>query len=399
MANDSRMYAGMGAAPMPAQVAAPMPAQAAPQRQGLLGGFFGPEGRDARARLAIGLEGLTMNPNQALIGQLQSGIEDRKIEGERNRTLEWLSTLNTPEAQRALQYAQATGDIVGAAKMALTPADPLEAINLEKAKIELQKLKSGSDADPNVQSSSILRDFSGVVLTMKDGSVQVRTVGGQVLSGEDALAFVRKSQENYAATEQSIYGAREAGKLESQAELGGAAAAAVEEGKLAPQTAKEYFKQSEAVASSIRNMDSAIQAINEGAQSGVVYNMLPNVTVASAELQNAKNRLGLDVIGSVTFGALSEGEMRIAMDTAVPSGLGPQELKVWLERKKQAQTKMLYALQEAALHFASGGSQEDYYRKIGIQSGAVAPLPSPEVTNAPTGTTRLRFNEETGDIE
>jgi hypothetical protein len=99
-----------------------MPAQAAPQRQGLLGGFFGPEGRDARARLAIGLEGLTMNPNQALIGQLQQGIEDRKIEGERNRTLEWLSTLNTPEAQRALQYAQATGDIVGAAKMVLTPA-------------------------------------------------------------------------------------------------------------------------------------------------------------------------------------------------------------------------------------------------------------------------------------
>lgn len=110
------MRAGIGAnTPMP------MPAQAAPQRQGLLGGFFGPEGRDARSRLAIGLEGLTMNPNQALIGQLQQGIEDRKIEGERNRTLEWLSTLNTPEAQRALQYVQATGDIVGAAKMVLTP--------------------------------------------------------------------------------------------------------------------------------------------------------------------------------------------------------------------------------------------------------------------------------------
>jgi hypothetical protein len=381
----------------PAPQMAPAPAQ---QRQGLLGGFFGPQGRDARARLAIGLEGMTLNPNQAMIGQLQQGIEDRKIEGERNRTLEWLSTLNTPEAQRALQYAQATGDIVGAAKMALTPPDPMEGINLEIKKIELQKLKSGSDADPNVQSSSILRDFSGVVLTMKDGSIQVRTVGGQMLSGEEALAFVRKSQENYAATERSIYGARESGKLESQAALGGAAAAAVEEGKLAPQTAKEYFKQSEAVASSIRNMDSAIQAINEGAESGVIYNMLPNVTVASAELQNAKNRLGLDVIGSVTFGALSEGEMRIAMDTAVPSGLGPEQLKVWLNRKKEAQTKMLYALQEAALHFASGGSQEDYYRKIGIQSGAVAPPPSPEVTNAPTGTTtRLRFNEETGEFE
>lgn len=138
----NEMPVGRLPAAVPAAVpVAPMPAQAAPQRQGLLGGFFGPQGRDARARLAIALEGLTMNPNQALIGQLQQGIEDRKAEAERNRTLEWLSTLNTPQAQRALQYAQATGDVVGAAKMALTPEDPMAAINLEKAKIELERLR------------------------------------------------------------------------------------------------------------------------------------------------------------------------------------------------------------------------------------------------------------------
>ena len=50
---DMRIAGLPAAAPMQA---APMPAQAAPQRQGLLGGFFGPQGRDARARLAIGLE-------------------------------------------------------------------------------------------------------------------------------------------------------------------------------------------------------------------------------------------------------------------------------------------------------------------------------------------------------
>ena len=110
-------------------------------RRGLLGGFFGPEGRDARARLAIGLVGLTMNPNQGLIGQLQSGIEERKVEAERNRTLEYLSKLNTPQAARALEYAQATGDVVNALKMALTPADPMAAINLEKAQLELEKLR------------------------------------------------------------------------------------------------------------------------------------------------------------------------------------------------------------------------------------------------------------------
>ena len=112
-------------APMPQQAPQPMPQQMPQQqpRRGLFGGLFGPEGRDARARLAIGLEGLTMNPNQALIGQLQGGIEERKMDAERNRTLEYLSKLNTPQAAQALEYAQATGDIVTALKMALTPQE------------------------------------------------------------------------------------------------------------------------------------------------------------------------------------------------------------------------------------------------------------------------------------
>jgi hypothetical protein len=131
-------------APQQAPMPQPMPQQMPQQqpRRGLLGGFFGPEGRDARARLAIGLEGLTMNPNQGLIGQLQSGIEERKADAERNRTLEYLSKLNTPQAARALEYAQATGDVVNALRMALTPADPMAAINLQKAQLELQQLEN-----------------------------------------------------------------------------------------------------------------------------------------------------------------------------------------------------------------------------------------------------------------
>jgi hypothetical protein len=384
----------------PQQAPQPMPQQMPQQqpRRGLLGGLFGPEGRDARARLAIGLEGLTMNPNQALIGQLQSGIEERKVEAERNRTLEYLSKLNTPQAARALEYAQATGDVVNALKMALEPEDMLAKVQLETAQITLQKLKEQSDMDPNVQQSAPLPDQSGVVLTMRNGTVQVRTVGGEVLSGQAAMDFVKTAQENAANYQRSIYEARRTGTLNADVLLGGDAARVVAEGAMAPVTAKEYFKQAENVGSSIRSMDSAIQAINEGAQSGVVYDMLPNVTVASAELQNAKSRLGLDVIGSVTFGALSAGEMSLAMDTAVPSGLPPQELKVWLTRKREAQRKMLMALQEAAIHFASGGTQEEYYRMIGAQTGAGVG------TNAGTGAgatvqPTLTYNPATGVFE
>jgi hypothetical protein len=329
---------------------------------------------DFMDRLALAANSLRMNPDPNIAAMVEGRQERRETERQQNKTLEWLANLGTLQAQRALQYAEATGDIIGATKMALEQPDELRGLQIETARVNLERLKSGADADPNVQSSAPLPDQSGVVLTMRDGTVQVRTVGGEVLSGQAALDFVRSAQENAAEYQRSIYGAREAGKLETQAELGGAAAQATSEGGMRPQIAKEFMDKAATVQSSVTNMDSAIQAIDEGAQSGIVYDMLPNVTVASAELQNARQRLGLDVIGSVTFGALSEGEMTLAMDTAVPRGLGPQELREWLVRKRKAQAKAYTALQEAAMHFASGGTQADYLRKIGVsQGGAQAP--------------------------
>ena len=64
-----------------------------------IGGFFGDP--DKRAQLAIGLQGLTLNPNQAFIQSLQGGIDQRAGEAQvareqqdteerANRTAEWL---------------------------------------------------------------------------------------------------------------------------------------------------------------------------------------------------------------------------------------------------------------------------------------------------------------------
>jgi hypothetical protein len=195
----------------------------------------------------------------------------------------------------------------------------------------------------------MLPDQSGTVMTMRDGSLKVVTVGGETLTGDTAMQHVRKAQEQAAELQRGIYSARREGTLGANIEMGGEAERAKAEGKMAPEIARSYLEQAELVGSTIRNLGSAIQAIDEGAQSGIVYNMLPNVTRASAELANAKQRLGLDVIGSVTFGALSEGEMKLAMDTAVPQNLGPKELREWLTQKREAQTKMHAALMEASV--------------------------------------------------
>ena len=241
-------------APVTAQ--APMQAPQAAQRpRGLLGGFFGPEGRDARSRLAIGLEGLAMNPNQALIGQLQQGIETRATASQKNATIEWLRSRGHDDLAAALEAGAPVQEVLAESMRRMRPEDPLDAINLQKAQlelerlrnpqpaspldainlqkaqIELERLKSGADMDPNVQSSAPLPDQSGVVLTLRDGSVQVRTVGGDVVTGPAAMDFVRQAQERGAEYQRSIYGARREGTLGADIGMGGEAAAAVERGR------------------------------------------------------------------------------------------------------------------------------------------------------------------------
>jgi hypothetical protein len=102
-----------------------------PQRQGLLGGFFGPQGRDTRQRLALALEGLTQNPNQALIGQIQSDMQGRETARQNNATAAWLRSrgrddlaqamiggLPAADALRAaLEPQEATGRVLDAATL------------------------------------------------------------------------------------------------------------------------------------------------------------------------------------------------------------------------------------------------------------------------------------------
>jgi len=116
--------------------------QAAQRPRGLLGGFFGPEGRDARSRLAIGLEGLAMNPNQALIGQLQQGIETRATASQKNATIEWLRSRGHDDLAAALEAGAPVQEVLAESVRRMQPEDPLDALNLQIKQLELQQMQN-----------------------------------------------------------------------------------------------------------------------------------------------------------------------------------------------------------------------------------------------------------------
>jgi hypothetical protein len=121
-----------------------------PEQTGLLG-FLGND--EKRARLSLALSGLSMFPNQAAqqmaldtILQAQQGRLDQraqdKVDAQTNRTVEYIKNLNTPQAEQALAFYYGTGDINAALNMARQTVNPMDAIELEKAQLEVERLRN-----------------------------------------------------------------------------------------------------------------------------------------------------------------------------------------------------------------------------------------------------------------
>lgn len=185
--------------------------------------------------------------------------------------------------------------------------------------------------------------------------------------------------------------AEESGRTQGdvQRELSGQAAekTAMEENvKAASKLADESFKRLESVKTNLANYDEAIRLIDEGAQTGVIASRLPSVRQASIALDNLQGRLGLDVIGNTTFGALSEAELKFALETALPQRLEGPALKQWLQGKKAAQQKLAAYLEQASIFLGTpGNTVKDWIEIQGGGRSSGRPQQSAPAPGAPQG--------------
>jgi hypothetical protein len=113
----------------------------------------------------------------------------------------------------------------------------------------------------------------------------------------------------------------------------------------------------------ISNIDAAIKAVNDGAGTGAIEKMFPSITAASVALDNIQGKMALDVIGAVTFGALSQGELDLARNVALPTGLDGPELTKHLQDKKVAQQKLRDYYNEQIQFLDQGGTVAGFMRQ------------------------------------
>ena len=206
--------------------------------------------------------------------------------------------------------------------------------------------KGGTDEDAaEVQASSIL-DGGVVVTVMKDGTTKVIDADGKALEGD--------------ARKEAITKAEDRGIEIQSGRAGGRRAATV-----AVNTSLSAFDQVGKSRSNIANLEEAKRLVQEeGANTGVIANRLPNWKDSTIALGTVKNELGLDVVGSVTFGALSQGELTLALNTALPTNLSEDKLVDWIDRKITAQRKLQDYLYGQAIYLADGDKTiGDWLRK------------------------------------
>jgi len=207
-----------------------------------------------------------------------------------------------------------------------------------------------TDADGFQTQSSEIITGGVVVFAGTDGSVKVvRSSDGATLTGAEATAAI---DEAYAK------GAKIQGDRSQQRGLGDGASKIV----------FDSYDQMSKVRANISTLEDAKRALESGAQTGFFAQFLPDISRSATELANVKNRLGLDVVSSVTFGALSESELNMALNTALPTNMDEDYLKGWVQERIDAKKKLLDNLLEVTGFLARGNSIGDWMVELDKRS-------------------------------
>ena len=161
----------------------------------------------------------------------------------------------------------------------------------------------------------------------------------------------------------------EAAKVLREAELSGIAMEGLSTGtteaaKFQQKSAQDAFDKAELLTAQITTIDRAIAEIDAGAKRNIILNLLPDITDRAGGLNSALRQMGLDIVSSVTFGALSQSELDIAMATAYPPNANEVELRKFLVKRREALSKLRAYTEEAASFLSNPNNTKNDWMEI-----------------------------------
>lgn len=115
----------------------------------------------------------------------------------------------------------------------------------------------------------------------------------------------------------------------------------------------------------------ALRQIDNGAGTGYFYNLLPTIRDSTAMLENARNTIGLDVAANSKLQPISNSDLSIIMNTAIPLNASPTQVREFLTQKLEALRKTLPVLRQGVNYLES---------KDASFSGWINKFPAPDDT-------------------
>lgn len=236
-------------------------------------------------------------------------------------------------------------------------------INREKAAARYDQARAEMEAKTGgkVQSANIMDDGTTIML-MTDGSRRVLDPTGKPVEGEMAQQAIARANQVSADLQAQRAGGRRGATIGQD-------------------IAKDAMVSLGKVRTNMLNLDKVVEAIDKGASSGLIESQLPATNAATVELRNMQQQLGLDVIGAVTFGALSEGELNLALNVALPTNLQPADLRAWVLKKKAAQQKLAGYMEEQAKYLSIPGTNVGGWLAHLESMGGAPPATKPTVAS------------------
>ena len=133
----------------------------------------------------------------------------------------------------------------------------------------------------------------------------------------------------------------------------------------AQKAADKAFERGNLYRNDINMLYQALTAAQDpNTQTGFLSQYQPAFTSSTAALREAGNRLGLNVVGSVTFGALSASELDLALKTGLDLTLPRPQLIAEIERRIGAQEKLYAEIMNDAELLASGIGKKEYIKIV-----------------------------------
>jgi hypothetical protein len=291
---------------------------------------------EKRARLAIALNSMRLNPDPNLARAMQSQME-------------------TAQATRLLS-AQGNRTAM--------------ALDAEAARIEgtdsgrAAQLRSAAEfIRSNPQNSEAAK--AGMELLFDTGATQFApTVSGIQTDPVSGQKYVSYTDRNTGEVRRIDVKGATALTPQEEADLETSSAIKLQDIETAKERGFAMMDRAESLYGSLNKYYEALDALDRGADSGVIESrFVPAFNEATSSLRQAANSLGIDVINSATFGALSEAELQLALSTELDLSLKPAELRKQIEKQIRAKDKLRNELIKSARRLTSGIGYSDYIKE------------------------------------